>query len=116
MESPTIGQIEYAIDMIIKLGYNLDDYDFTKMSKQDVSDLIKELAAEVENHANGDLIDVEVTQHEEPKQIEQQAVKQPEVVFNVLPETELEASRVGGATGGSGKVEVKSAKDIEPDF
>lgn len=48
MESPTIGQIEYAIDMIIKLGYNLDDYDFTKMSKQDVSDLIKELKRELD--------------------------------------------------------------------
>lgn len=48
MESPTISQIECAIDMIIKLGYNLDDYDFTKMSKQDVSDLIKELKRELD--------------------------------------------------------------------
>ena len=48
MASPTIGQIEYAIDMIIKLGYDLDDYDFTKMSKQEVSELIKDLKKELD--------------------------------------------------------------------
>lgn len=48
MASPTIGQIECAIDMIIKLGYDLDDYDFTKMTKVEVSDLIKELKRELD--------------------------------------------------------------------
>lgn len=48
MASPTISQIECAIDMIVQLGYDLDDYDFTKMSKQDVSDLIKELKRELD--------------------------------------------------------------------
>lgn len=48
MESPTIGQIEYAIDTIIKLGYDLDDYDFCKMSKEEVTDLINELKRELD--------------------------------------------------------------------
>lgn len=48
MSSPTIRQIECAIDMIVQLGYDLDDYDFCKMSKEEVSDLIKELKRELD--------------------------------------------------------------------
>ena len=46
MELPTRRQIEYVQDLLRKLGYDLDDYDFGEMSKREVSKLIKELKAE----------------------------------------------------------------------
>lgn len=46
VELPTRAQIEYAKDLIRKLGYDLDSYDFENMDKQEVSELISELKAE----------------------------------------------------------------------
>lgn len=44
----TKKQIEYATEMIIKLGYDLDDYDFEKMTKEEGTDLINELKRELD--------------------------------------------------------------------
>ena len=43
---PTASQIKYATDLLRKLGYDLDDYDFDKMTKAEVSELIDELREE----------------------------------------------------------------------
>ena len=43
---PTLSQIKYAKDLLRKLGYDLDDYDFEQMTKQEVSELIDELKSE----------------------------------------------------------------------
>ena len=43
---PTISQIKYATDLLRKLGYDVDDYDFERMTKDEVSELIKELKME----------------------------------------------------------------------
>ena len=43
---PTIAQIKYATDLLRKLGYDVADYDFDKMTKQEVSELIDELKDE----------------------------------------------------------------------
>jgi len=45
---PTQKQIQYAKDLLRKLGYDLDDYDFDKMTKTEVSELITELKDEYE--------------------------------------------------------------------
>ena len=39
-------QIKYATDLLRKLGYDVDDYDFDSMTAQEVSDLIDELKQE----------------------------------------------------------------------
>ena len=45
---PTRTQIKYARDLMEKLGYNPDEYDFDTMTKEDVSELITELKDEYE--------------------------------------------------------------------
>jgi hypothetical protein len=45
---PTIEQIKYATDLLRKLGYDVADYDFEKMTRAEVSDLIDELKDEYE--------------------------------------------------------------------
>ena len=45
---PTTAQIKYATDLLRKLGYDVADYDFDKMTKQEVSELIDELKNEWE--------------------------------------------------------------------
>ena len=48
VKRPTASQIKYATDLLRKLGYDLDDYDFDHMTRQEVSDLIGELKSEWE--------------------------------------------------------------------
>ena len=43
---PTMEQIKYATDLLRKLGYDIADYDFDKMTKREVSELIDELKDE----------------------------------------------------------------------
>lgn len=43
---PTASQIKYATDLLRKLGYDVADYDFDKMTKAEVSELIDELKNE----------------------------------------------------------------------
>lgn len=43
---PTMEQIKYATDLLRKLGYDVADYDFEKMTREEVSDLIDELKQE----------------------------------------------------------------------
>ena len=45
---PTARQIKYATDLLRKLGYDVADYDFDKMTKAEVSELIDELKNEWE--------------------------------------------------------------------
>lgn len=45
---PTMAQIKYATDLLRKLGYDVADYDFDKMTKAEVSKLIDELKDEYE--------------------------------------------------------------------
>ena len=45
---PTMEQIKYATDLLRKLGYDVADYDFEKMTREEVSDLIDELKQEWE--------------------------------------------------------------------
>ena len=42
----TAAQIEYARDLILKLGYDLDWYDLDKMNRGQISRLIDELKDE----------------------------------------------------------------------
>ena len=44
----TRAQIEYARDLILRLGYDLDWYDLDKMSRGQISRLIDELRDEWE--------------------------------------------------------------------
>ncbi len=44
----TAAQIEYARDLILKLGYDLDWYDLDKMTRSQISRLIDELKDEWE--------------------------------------------------------------------
>ena len=44
----TAAQIEYARDLILKLGYDLDWYDLDKMTRGQISRLIDELRDEWE--------------------------------------------------------------------
>lgn len=44
----TPEQIKYATDLLRKLGYDVDDYDFDRMTAQEVSELIDELKQEWE--------------------------------------------------------------------
>ena len=46
--APTTAQIDYARDLIKKLGYDLDDYDFNTMTRAEIADLIRDLRAEWE--------------------------------------------------------------------
>ncbi len=46
MTEPTTAQIKYATDLLRKLGYDVADYDFDKMTKAEVSELIDELKDE----------------------------------------------------------------------
>lgn len=48
VKKPTKKQIRYAEDLLRKLGYDLDDYDFEEMDSWEVSDLINELKQEWE--------------------------------------------------------------------
>ena len=48
MSEPTASQIKYATDLLKKLGYDVADYDFDKMTKAEVSELIDELKDEWE--------------------------------------------------------------------
>jgi len=43
---PTSEQTGYATDLLKKLGYDVDDYDFDGMTKDEVSELIDELEDE----------------------------------------------------------------------
>ena len=45
---PTAAQIDYATDLILKLGYDLDWYDLEKMSRSQLARLIDELKSEWE--------------------------------------------------------------------
>ena len=45
---PTRAQIDYATDLILKLGYDLDWYDLGKMSRSQLARLIDELKSECE--------------------------------------------------------------------
>ena len=45
---PTNSQIQYARDLITKLGYDIDDYPLEEMSRKEISKLIDELKAEYE--------------------------------------------------------------------
>jgi len=45
---PTTAQIDYATDLILKLGYDLDWYDLEKMSRSQLARLIDELKNEWE--------------------------------------------------------------------
>jgi len=45
---PTASQIKYARDLLRKLGYDVDEYDFDHMTKDEVSELIDELNQEWE--------------------------------------------------------------------
>lgn len=45
---PTQAQIDYATDLILKLGYDLDWYDLEKMSRSQLARLIDELKNEWE--------------------------------------------------------------------
>ena len=44
----TAAQIEYATDLILKLGYDLDWYDLDKMTRGQILRLIDELKDELE--------------------------------------------------------------------
>ena len=46
--SATAAQIEYATDLIQKLGYDLDWYDLERMTRGQISQLIDELRDEWE--------------------------------------------------------------------
>ena len=45
---PTAEQISYAKLLLQRLGYDLNDYDFDEMDREEVSDLISELKEEWE--------------------------------------------------------------------
>ena len=45
---PTASQVKYATNLLRKLGYDVADYDFDKMTKAEVSELIDELKDEYE--------------------------------------------------------------------
>lgn len=45
---PTKSQIEYATDLLNKLGYDLDWYDLEAMTRQQIGELIDELKKEWE--------------------------------------------------------------------
>lgn len=47
-KQPTQAQIDYATDLILKLGYDLDWYDLEKMSRSQLARLIDELRNEWE--------------------------------------------------------------------
>ena len=46
--TPTKAQIDYAKDLMAKLGYDEEDYDLDRMSRAEVSNLIDELKKEWE--------------------------------------------------------------------
>lgn len=48
MAKATRAQIEYAADLIKKLGYDKDEYDLEKMDREQISNLIAELKDEWE--------------------------------------------------------------------
>lgn len=43
---PTMAQIKYATDLLTKLGYDPEEYDFDRMDREEVSELISELKDE----------------------------------------------------------------------
>ena len=45
---PTRAQIEYATDLLIRLGYDMDWYNLQSMSREQLSALIEELKDEWE--------------------------------------------------------------------
>lgn len=45
---PTKAQIKYANELLEKLGYDKDDYDFEKMTRSQMSKLIGQLKREWE--------------------------------------------------------------------
>lgn len=45
---PTQAQIDYARDLIKKLGYDLDEYDLSGMTRAEIADLIRDLRTEWE--------------------------------------------------------------------
>ena len=45
---PTTAQIYYATDLIEKLGYDIEDYDFDNMTRSQMARLIDELRDEWE--------------------------------------------------------------------
>lgn len=47
MEQATNAQIAYAQALLRELGYDLDDYPLSEMSKQEVSELIDDLKDEL---------------------------------------------------------------------
>lgn len=50
MEQATKAQIMYAEALLCELGYDLDDYPLSEMSKQEVSELIDDLKDELCGH------------------------------------------------------------------
>lgn len=46
MKSVSQIQIDFATDLLEQLGYEIDDYDFSQMNRDEVSALIKELLKE----------------------------------------------------------------------
>lgn len=47
MESATRAQVMYAENLLEELGYDIDDYPLSEMSKWEVSELIDELKDEL---------------------------------------------------------------------
>lgn len=47
-KEPTRAQIDYATDLINKLGYAPDHYDFSRMTRSQMARLIDELRKELE--------------------------------------------------------------------
>lgn len=48
MNKPTKRMIDFATKLINELGYDIDSYDFDRMSFSEVSELIDELKKELE--------------------------------------------------------------------
>ena len=48
MDRPTRKQIEYAADLLDKLGYDKEEYGLENMTQEDLSELISELKDEWE--------------------------------------------------------------------
>jgi len=44
----TQAQIQYATDLLDKLGYDVEEYDLNSMTKDEISELIRELKDEWE--------------------------------------------------------------------
>ena len=48
MDKPTKNLIDCAIDLLLRLGHDLDWYDLEKMSREQIAELIAKLKRELE--------------------------------------------------------------------